>query len=272
MPKTRHFFVVLGLYFPSFFLQLYAIKQNINPTLAFYSVCLFLTRLQGIYSRRRVASHPQCYQCRWANSAELVRTRVWRNERCVDMQHELRYSDFFLLGCEKCRRLYSFHMRIRVLPWCLYGDKIHSLSNSNSRIDISVQGPMLAGLAKRDSEIGERFGIYFALTGAQPRYHLSFHLNLPSAFGALIGSRSSGRVYSLLIFFQVTRLLEHFLRHHIHGGKQFYSPDLPLSRARCATSVLVSLWQSRRVQASCRFHQRIGTMNIALYFFACSHR
>lgn len=188
MPKMRHFLVILGLYFPSFFLQLYAIQQNINPTLAFYSVCLFLTRLQGICSRRKAASDPQCYQCRWANSAELVRAQVWRDERFAVMQHQLRYSHFLLLSCEKCRRLYSFHIRIRVLPWCLYGDKFQSLSKSNSCTDISVQGPMLAGLAKKDSEIGERFGIYFALTCAQPRHHFSCHLNVPLAFGALIGS------------------------------------------------------------------------------------
>ena len=91
-----------------------------------------------------------------------------------------------------------------------------------------------------------------------PKYHPSCRLNASSAFGGLIGNWLSRWVCLILIhFWQVILLLVHSSRRPIRGGNRLYLPDLSLAWAPYAFSVLVSLWQGKKAQASCRIYQRI---------------
>ena len=159
------------------------------------------------------------------------------------MQHVLHDYDFLRLGGKKCGRYHPIRIHIWVLQRCLCVNRYQSLSDFNIHISvIGLLGPMLAVLAKNDSEIGERLGICYSLTGTWPEIssNTSTQSLTESAFGGLIGNGLSGLFFPGDIFFQATRLLERSSRRHILGGNQLCLLGSSLDLVRYASPVLVS--------------------------------
>ncbi|KAF8352020.1 major facilitator superfamily domain-containing protein [Amanita rubescens] len=137
-------FMIMGLYFPIFFVQLYSIKQGINPTLAFYSelTCTAkqLTILNGGSAVGRV-----------------VPTLGVKKYGVVNG----------VLACSiSCTILIFCVLAVKNAVGIVLFASIYGIF---SGAYIGLLGPMLALLAKSDSEIGERMGICFSVTGAYPK-------------------------------------------------------------------------------------------------------
>ncbi|KAF8624652.1 hypothetical protein AX17_006983 [Amanita inopinata Kibby_2008] len=125
-------FAISGIYFPIFFLQLNAIQQGLNATLAFYTI----TILNGASTFGRVAPNLIVHRCGVFNAIILC------TGGCVIMI-------FSVLAVKSAAGIILFSI--------LYGFFTGAY--------IGLLAPMLSSLAKTDAEIGARMGICFTFTG-----------------------------------------------------------------------------------------------------------
>ncbi|KAK2460860.1 hypothetical protein APHAL10511_007330 [Amanita phalloides] len=135
--------VIIGYYFPIFFLQLYAIKRGVNSALAFYS----LTILNGTSIFGRIIPN-------------LI-------------VHKYGVMNAILVCSVSCTVMIFCILAVRNAVGIIFFGAVYGFFTGAYA---SLLGPMLAGLAKKDSEIGARMGICYSL----------------AAFGGLIGNPIAG--------------------------------------------------------------------------------
>lgn len=164
-PNMSTLFMFMGIYLPLFFLQLYAVKHNINSTLAFYAVRPFssqftdnlltprqLTILNGISAIGRVVTNLAVNKYGAMNAVLIC------SMSCTILL-------FCLLAVKNAVGLILFASIYGFfIGSCAY-NRFPFLFDSNFCTVVSLLGPLLVSLSKRDSEIGERLGIFYALSG-----------------------------------------------------------------------------------------------------------
>ncbi|KAF8701693.1 hypothetical protein AX14_000339, partial [Amanita brunnescens Koide BX004] len=128
------FLTFMGIYFPLFFLQLDAIERNVNPTLAFYS----LTILNGVSIIGRIIP-----------SLPVV-------------VHKFGVINALLICSICCTILVFCFLAVKSVVGVVLFASAYGFCNGAY---INFLALAFTVLAKRDSEIGERMGIGFALSG-----------------------------------------------------------------------------------------------------------
>lgn len=165
IPKMSTLFMFTGIYLPLFFLQLYAVKHNVSSTLAFYSVRTLpspfadnlltprqLTILNAVSAIGRIVTNLAVNKYGPINAVLICST-------CCTLLLFCLLAVKNAVGIVLFAAIYGFF-----IGSCAY-NRFQFLLDSDFCTVVSLIGPMLVSLAKRDSEIGERLGIFYALTG-----------------------------------------------------------------------------------------------------------